>query len=177
MNWTKAQSTAEGHLEVTFPNIRQVIFLSHYMLAPEQTSRWKQLRSTEGWAALQHHAVLRTTVTVHPPSNPKNSSPPQLLVDLKQASYFALRPQEQDISAFVPEWCAGNIYDLERPLPHVVDLPTPPSTKNPTKYDLFVSGDYEVSRFFSCHSICRFRIRSDYLGTPLSGSRRFLFRA
>ncbi|PPQ74189.1 hypothetical protein CVT26_004486 [Gymnopilus dilepis] len=121
VNWTKAQSTAEGHLE--------------------------QLRSTEGWAALQHHAVLRTTVTVHPPSNSKNSSPPQLLVDLKQASYFALRPQEQDISAFVPEWCAGNIYDLERPLPHVVDLPTPPSTKNPTKYDLFVSGDYEIRLF------------------------------
>jgi hypothetical protein len=43
-----------------------------------------------------------------------------------------------------PEWYAGNIYNMERATPRLVHLPTRPSTNSPTKYDIFVSGDYEV---------------------------------
>lgn len=31
--------------------------------------------------------------------------------------------------------------------PHSVALPHPPSATEPTTYDLFVSGDYEVRKF------------------------------
>jgi len=94
---------------------------------------------------LQHHAILRTTLTIFPPAK-ATSSPPRLLVDLKQVSYFTLRPQSEDLSTFVPEWYAGNIYDMERAVPHAVELPSVVSILKPTKFDLFVSGDYEASR-------------------------------
>ncbi|PPQ78159.1 hypothetical protein CVT25_015492 [Psilocybe cyanescens] len=100
-----------------------------------------------GWAALQHHAVLRTTVTLYPPLNQKTIIPPRLLVDLKQGSYFALRPQDVDLSSFVPKWCAGNIYNIPHASHHSVDLPTAPSLDGPTRYDIFVSGDYEIRLF------------------------------
>lgn len=79
-----------------------------------------------------------------PPTESDSAIPPRLLVDLKQGSYFSLRPQDVDLSSFVPEWCAGNIYDIPRAALHVVDFPITPSLDTPTKYDLFVSGDYEV---------------------------------
>lgn len=44
----------------------------------------------------------------------------------------------------VPEWYAGNIYDMQRGTPQSVRLPVPPSRTEPTVYDVFVSGDYEV---------------------------------
>ena len=90
---------------------------------------------------MQHHAILRTTLTIYPPT-PTSASPPRLLVDLKRGSYFTIRPRNTDISAFVPEWCAGNIYDIERAVPHALALP---SITEPTEFDLFVSGDYEAS--------------------------------
>ena len=65
-------------------------------------------------------------------------------MELKQGSYFAIRPRDTDISAFVPEWCAGNIYDMERTVPHALALPSDLSFNKPTKFDLFVSGDYEA---------------------------------
>ena len=46
-------------------------------------------------------------------------------------------------SSWVPEWYAGNVYDMERALPRVVKFPALFLSK-PTKYDVFVSGDYEV---------------------------------
>lgn len=105
----------------------------------------------EGWAAFQHHTVLRTTVTIHPPETGYGSLPPKLLIDLKQGSYFALVPRfdnederASESERFVPEWHAGNIYDLSRAHPSTVNLPGNFSIDNPNVYDLFVSGDYEV---------------------------------
>lgn len=69
---------------------------------------------------------------------------PRLLVQLKQGSFFTLRPQTQPISSFVPEWYAGNIYDMEQAQSRVVLLPENPSLLEPTSYDVFISGDYEV---------------------------------
>lgn len=70
---------------------------------------------------------------------------PNLLVDIQQGSFFAIRPaDDSDLQSYVPKWHAGNIYAMDAALPHSISLPYPPSTTKPTVYDLFVSGDYEV---------------------------------
>ncbi|KAF9001962.1 hypothetical protein BDQ17DRAFT_1281013 [Cyathus striatus] len=133
VGWHVAHSDGE-ELKISFPHIR-----------------WKTLRETEGWAVLQHHAVLRTILTIHPPElhNGTYKMHPQLRVNIKQGSYFAVIPH--DNISFTPEWHAGNIYDMERALPRTVDLPTPPSTTSPTEYQFFVSGDYEIRLFGDPH--------------------------
>lgn len=118
------------------------LFLNHPFHHP---LRWKDLRATEGWTALQHHAIFRTTITLFPQLNSNPHTTPHLLVQLNQASYFTLRPQSHPLSSFVPEWYAGNIYDMDPALPRVVPLPQSPSLLEPTSYDVFISADYEVS--------------------------------
>jgi hypothetical protein len=113
---------------------------------------WASLRATEGWAALQHHAVLRTTLTVLPPRSglvDPEAPPtvPNILVELKGGSFFALVPADVEWKKrrdFVPEWYSGNIYNVDCAPPHLVNLPTVPSAVSPTVYHLYVSGDYEV---------------------------------
>lgn len=90
-------------------------------------------------------------MTIHPPETGYGSLPPKLHIDLKQGSYFSLVPRfyNEDERAFeserfLPEWHAGNIYDLSRAHPSTVNLPGNLSIDNPNVYDLFVSGDYEV---------------------------------
>ncbi|KAG7092176.1 hypothetical protein E1B28_008545 [Marasmius oreades] len=130
VSWSHAESDVEGNLEVSFPNIR-----------------WKSLRDTEGWAALQHHAVLRSTFTIQPPSSVSPTiPPPRLLVQLIQGSYFTILPENVE-ERKVPKWYAGNIYNMERALPRVVELPLPPSLNIPTTYHIYVSGDYEIRLF------------------------------
>ncbi|KAN0124017.1 hypothetical protein V8E52_002507, partial [Russula decolorans] len=124
--WSKAMLGLDGNLAVSFPHIR-----------------WASLRTTEGWAGLQHHAVLRTTLTVHPPCSDSQSPPavPNFLVELKGGSFFTLVPadvewkQRQD---FVPEWYSGNIYQVDCAPPHLVNLPTVPSAVSPTVYYLYI---------------------------------------
>lgn len=110
---------------------------------------WVSLRATEGWAALQHHAVLRTTLTVHPPRSGPQPPPavPNFLVELKGGSFFSLSPADVGLEQrrdFVPEWYSGNIYQVDCAAPHVVKFPTVPSAVSPTVYHLYISGDYEV---------------------------------
>lgn len=138
MSWSKAQANSDGVLQVSFPNVR-----------------WKSLRDTEGWAALQHHAVLKTSLTLYPGSI--SSPPPHLHVQLVGGSYFTiLLPGTPSKEA--PWWYAGNIYDMERALPRTIDLPMPPSSiDSPTTYDILVSGDYEVC----LPSASRFHIQAD----------------
>ncbi|KAH9925275.1 uncharacterized protein B0H18DRAFT_1170833 [Fomitopsis serialis] len=126
VEWTTAHSKTDGTLDVSFPHIR-----------------WAALRATEGWAGLQHHSVLHTTITVTPPPNLSSDTserpgePPRLLVNVAQGSFFTA----------VPQWYMGNIYAMERVLPQTVSLPSTPSFTGPTTYDLFVSGDYEIRLF------------------------------
>ncbi|KAI0340686.1 hypothetical protein BDW22DRAFT_1360117 [Trametopsis cervina] len=133
VGWGSAHAV-NGTLRVSYPDVR-----------------WASLRASEGWAALQHHSVLRTTVTVHPPTGQNFSAePPQLLIDLQQGSFFAIRPlQTGDLSLedFVQEWQSGNIYEMNASPPHAVPLPVKSSVTQPTAYDLFVSGDYEIRLF------------------------------
>jgi len=109
---------------------------------------WASLRATEGWAALQHHVVLRTTLTVLPPCSDSDSDNPpaipNLLVHVERGSFFALIPADVENSVFVPEWYSGNIYQVDYAPSHLVRFPTVPSTLSPTVYHLYISGDYEV---------------------------------
>ncbi|KAL1947537.1 hypothetical protein VTO73DRAFT_13261 [Trametes versicolor] len=132
VGWTKARSQDDGILKVSFPDVR-----------------WEPLRATEGWAALQHHSVLRSTVTVYPPSEAEElpEEPPQLLVNLLQGSFFAVVPVGELPNGLVPEWHAGNIYDMARSPVNVVALPVSPPRTAPTTYSIFVSGDYEIRLF------------------------------
>lgn len=78
---------------------------------------------------------------------------PRLLVQLKQGSYFTILSIDE--TQRTPEWYLGNIYDMEQALPRVVNLPTSPDPKNPTEYEIFISGDYEVIRlsYLSVYSL------------------------
>ncbi len=123
----------------------------HYLTASRD--RWESLRTTEGWAALQHHNLLRTTLTVYPPSGAasrQHSPPPRLIVTLLQGSYFTVRPLTDVHIGGVPEWHMGNIYAMGAAPPGAVELPTPPSLTAPTTYELLVSGDYEVTLIRPC---------------------------
>ncbi|KAK0448367.1 uncharacterized protein EV420DRAFT_1712427 [Desarmillaria tabescens] len=118
--WSSVVLKDAGDIEISFPDIR-----------------WESLRATEGWAALQHHAVLRSTLTVHPPINPSKSTPvPHLLVQLIQGSYFTILPKN---GRREPQWYSGNIYAMERSLPQQAPLPTTP-------------GDYEIRLFGDPHT-------------------------
>lgn len=86
-------------------------------------------------------------MTLFPPTSTEASTfhvDPRILVDLKQGSYFALRPKEC-AAEYVHRWFAGNIYDLERSLPVCVELPASTPSSDRLEYELFVSGDYEVT--------------------------------
>lgn len=131
--WGTAKADMNGLLKVSFSDVR-----------------WESLRATEGWAALQHHAVLRTSLTIYPPASASELAlVPYLLIHLSQGSYFTVLPSADSIerSSWVPEWYSGNIYDMERALPQIVKLPVLPSLTRPTKYDIYVSGDYEIRLF------------------------------
>lgn len=111
--------------------------------------RWEAIRATEGWAGLQHHALLHTTITVTPPSGLSQNEqvePPRLLVELLQGSFFTILPSRDAHrpAELVPKWYMGNIYAMNRVLPQTVPLPAAPSLRGPATYEIFVSGDYEV---------------------------------
>ncbi|TFK25060.1 hypothetical protein FA15DRAFT_687246 [Coprinopsis marcescibilis] len=127
VGWTKTTSNGSGQIRVSFPNVR-----------------WKYLRSFEGWASLQHHAVLHTTFKLT--GKAKNSTAsqlPNILADLVQGSYFTVIPVDFADQTVTPRWYAGNIYAMERGLPHVLELPP----TNTGEYHLFISGDYEIRLF------------------------------
>ncbi|TFK67890.1 hypothetical protein BDN72DRAFT_821909 [Pluteus cervinus] len=130
VSWTQMPSGDDGSLVFTFPTIR-----------------WEALRATEGWAALQHHALLHSTLTVHPPlpGYALATENPTLQVELVQASYFTIIPK--DTPGVVPKWYTGNIYAIESGLPHRVPLPVLPSLQEATEYDIFISADYEIRLF------------------------------
>ncbi|OCH95283.1 hypothetical protein OBBRIDRAFT_720837 [Obba rivulosa] len=136
VGWSTARTDETGTLEVSFPDIR-----------------WSSLRATEGWAALQHHTVLHTRVTVFPPTSAAARAsglevPENIRVSLLQGSFFALIPSSPDaLRDFVPEWHAGNIYAMSRSPAATVALPESPAATHPTTYDLYVSGDYEIRLF------------------------------
>ncbi|KAI9466043.1 hypothetical protein BJY52DRAFT_1112744 [Lactarius psammicola] len=134
VHWSKTLSDRDSNLIVSFPHIR-----------------WAPLRATEGWAALQHHVVLRTTLTILPPKSDSDSQTPptvpSLLLQIKRGSFFALIPTDVENHVFIPEWYSGNIYEADYAPSHLVRFPTVPSPVSPTVYHLYISGDYEIRLF------------------------------
>uniref|UniRef100_D8PW24 Peptidase S9 prolyl oligopeptidase catalytic domain-containing protein n=1 Tax=Schizophyllum commune (strain H4-8 / FGSC 9210) TaxID=578458 RepID=D8PW24_SCHCM len=116
ISWSTTTLSADGSLKVSFPNIR-----------------WQALRATEGWAALQHHALLHGTLTV-----PEDATHHRLLVSLIQGAYFTILPRGR--LGLEPQWYAGNIYDLSASQPQSVPI-------EPGEYDIWVAGDYEIRLF------------------------------
>lgn len=74
---------------------------------------------------------------------------PEILVHLKGGSYFTILPTKSNsnvsLKERVPVWYTGDIYSMETALPQMISLPSSPSLILETKYDIFVSGDYEVA--------------------------------
>ncbi|TFL01448.1 hypothetical protein BDV98DRAFT_593331 [Pterulicium gracile] len=139
VSWSSTNFSAEtGDIKVSFPDVR-----------------WDNLRHTEGWAALQHHALLHGKITVSPPpaSELQGLGEPRLSVKLSQGAYFAVLPRFGDgsgnmtIEGVAPKWYSGNIYAFPHALPRTVELPIPPSRDGPTEYELFIAGDYEIRLF------------------------------
>lgn len=105
--------------------------------------------------------MLRTTITIYPPSMNDRAQVSHLLIDVKQGSFFTVLPSWQsnptERRSAVPKWYASNIYSLSAAPSQVVPLPVAPSMQQPTTYDLFVSGDYEVRLVSSYLLVERYR--------------------
>ncbi|KAG1883042.1 hypothetical protein F4604DRAFT_1740396 [Suillus subluteus] len=133
VSWSKASSDEHGSLKVSHPNIR-----------------WEQLRATEGWAALQHHNVLRTYLTVYPPDSKqeRTEADPRLRVECLQGAYFSILPGDETTwTTHVSEWHMGNVYALERAPVQFVSLPTSPCRVKATRYQVVLCGPYEIRLF------------------------------
>ncbi|KZT53551.1 hypothetical protein CALCODRAFT_474549 [Calocera cornea HHB12733] len=100
--------------------------------------RWKDIRSTGGWAALQHHSLLHTTVTI-----PPLIVPYQLELRLSQASFFCLLPRSVATPS-TPHWHHANIYGLKHYPPTLLQIA---ASAEEQVYDLWVSADYEIRLF------------------------------
>lgn len=153
--------------------------LIHLTLPAHVPCSWERLRTTEGWAAFQHHAVLHTTLTLQQIGGHTSAKSgfPRIHVQLEQASYFCLRPKDFESATFVPQWYPGNIYAMERSEPISVSLP--PSTLHDglAQYDIFISGDYEVAMPNTITLVyLKPLARSDYLVTQLLTMNNIQFK-
>ncbi|EJT98485.1 hypothetical protein DACRYDRAFT_110928 [Dacryopinax primogenitus] len=117
----------EGELALSYPQVR-----------------WKELRSTAGWAALQHHSLLHTTLSL-----PALSSSYTLELRVTQASFFCLLPRERNhTDTDSVEWHHANIYALA----HYPPSPFPLLPSPAREYDLYISADYEIRLFGDPHA-------------------------
>ncbi|KDQ06009.1 hypothetical protein BOTBODRAFT_60799 [Botryobasidium botryosum FD-172 SS1] len=126
VGWSTQSSQNAGTYELVYPDVP-----------------WALLRSTQGWAGLQHHSLIHTTLTITPPDEP-TLLPHSVLISLLQGSFFTVLPRDaKDVPI---QWYTGNIYghpSQPQSIPLSVDL----STSQPTILDLFISADYEIRLF------------------------------
>lgn len=145
VSWSQStRPSTPGVYEVSYPDIR-----------------WKELRGVFGWASLQHHSVLHTTLTITHSAEHGGlqhiSSIPVLSITLQQASYITLVPrisqlESQDIHGQAEtlglRWHEGDIYaqSPSQPilLPLCHDLLRKPRILT---YDVYLSVDYEIRLF------------------------------
>lgn len=136
VSWSKTSSDGHGNLKVFHPSMR-----------------WEQLRATEGWAALQHHNVLRTYFTLHPPDSNQEGTQeidPRLCIECLQGAYFTILPGDETAwTTHQPEWHMGNVYALERAPVQFVSLPMSPCRDKATRYQVVLGAPYEVIRLLS----------------------------
>ncbi|KAG0694664.1 hypothetical protein DFH29DRAFT_761566, partial [Suillus ampliporus] len=107
-----------------------------------------QLRATEGWAALQHHNVLRTYFTVYPPDSNQEMTEevdPRLHAECLQGAYFSILPGDETVwTKHVPEWHMGNVYALECAPIQFISLLMSPCRDKVTRYQVLLCPSYEV---------------------------------
>jgi len=110
--------------------------------------RWSYMRATQGWAGLQHHSLVHSTLTISPPKEEGRliNRPHHLLIDVKQASWFCLRERGAESLGGRVSWHYGNIYQLAGPH-QTIRLPSNISISHLTVFDLWISADYEIRLF------------------------------
>ncbi|KAL5532933.1 hypothetical protein ACEPAF_4707 [Sanghuangporus sanghuang] len=119
VTWKKVPALG-GNLAVSFPDVR-----------------WSKIRATEGWAGLQHHAILHTSLTVMPPRVGRpDIQAPRVHVQLTHSSFFTILPRESP--GYHPEWHPGNIYDMHRAPANTVALPGKVNLDKATTFDFFI---------------------------------------
>jgi hypothetical protein len=85
----------------------------HYSISFPEV-RWESIRNTEGWAGLQHHALLHTTIRLSLPWPRDGFTGPQmahLLLFASQCSYIAIFDSGYGNSV-IPRWHACDIYSF-----------------------------------------------------------------
>ncbi|KAG8792028.1 hypothetical protein FRC12_007461 [Ceratobasidium sp. 428] len=125
--------------------------------------RWESIRATEGWAGLQHHVLLHTTITIDPPrrDNSERIRPIYLLLSGIQCSHIAVF--DASSPSIVPRWHTGNIYAYSDAPPTRIPLffDSDGETKNSNsllegitlvegetkKLDVLIGLDYEIRLF------------------------------
>lgn len=113
----------------------------HYQRSP----RWKDLRTTEGWSILQHHALLHTEVQITPPKDPTQAViPPLLTANVVQASFFRLCVRGGTCRS---PWQNGNVYAMPSIPNQIIPYPAEVTINQTTVFDLYVSGDFEIRLF------------------------------
>lgn len=128
------RSTTDGAFHVSYDDIE-----------------WKEIRDTQGWAGLQHHSLIRATLTIWPPSTPIDPDgaqfPRAIFASVSQGSMFVLLSRSTAATKNEkPTWHIGNIYAM-REVPQRISLPGDISTTSPTQFDLLISADYEIRLF------------------------------
>lgn len=148
VTWSQGEMSAPGQFRISYPDIR-----------------WSSIRDTQGWAGLQHHSVLRATVTISPPDaqgladGTKPALPHSLAVAVQLGSFFTIIPRSEGIGSESAEvaWYPGDIYALGGS-PHLIPLPSNPSQSSAIVYDIFISVDYEIRLSGDPHA---YPVRSD----------------
>ncbi|KAG9003012.1 hypothetical protein FRB93_011299 [Tulasnella sp. JGI-2019a] len=142
VTWSNGKTSTPGQYQISYPDIR-----------------WASIRETQGWASLQHHSILRSTITISP-SNIKTvtdrvqrpTAPHSLAISVKLGSFFAILPRGQGLKLGEDvAWYPGDIYGLGGP-PHLIPLPTNLSLSSPFICDIFISVDYEIRLFGDPHA-------------------------
>lgn len=145
VRWSTVEQDAKGHISISFPHIRRVTTDRGLLWLMER--RWENVRSFEGWSALQHHALAHTTIKISPPPISARTATPEfprwLAVKTSQLAFFAVTPTTAR-QGFVPEWHAGNIYGFAAVPTQLIELPS--WTENsPLELHVWVSAEYEAS--------------------------------
>ncbi|WVW83889.1 hypothetical protein I302_105911 [Kwoniella bestiolae CBS 10118] len=134
VGWKKFKEGDDGWIEISYPEIN-----------------WDQLRSDHGWASLQYHSILRTTLTV-PQISDHQSTP--FKIDVTQGVEYAFVPISLSSDSQAPiEWYAGDIYAFSETPTGQRDISSKTSNLArtislfPGEYMMMVRAIYEIRMF------------------------------
>lgn len=125
VEWSEAEEFEDGWVDIADPSIRSVTLLKLIRDIANSLyyDRWEALRSTGGWAILQHQIFYQRTLKI--------TSSSIYSFDLTTAAEFSvyrIPTSSDDIST--RQWYAGNMYTYPNAVPHYIEL---------------VEGDYEIT--------------------------------